>query len=318
MTKRKIRTYAEVGHDTGSAILEQVQAQGARLARRLAGVDRLIVVASGKGGVGKSLVAANLAAALSRRGLAVGAADADLNGPSLGRMLGVAGASLTVTDDGVEPVAGAEGVRVMSMDLLLASEEAPLRWREPEMGGFAWQSTLETGALREFLSDTAWGALDALVVDLPPGTDKLQRMLRLVPDPSAVVLVTTPTEVSRFVVGKSVALARDARVRRLGLVANMAGHACEHCGRPTSLFDPAPAVRMAEESGVPLWAMVPFDPRAGASTDAGLPIVGADPESAAARALELLADRVLEAGPAPGRARRGEAGAAPAERETTP
>ena len=299
MTKRKIRTYADVRHDTGSAILEQVQAQGARLARRLAAVDRLIVVASGKGGVGKSLVAANLAAALSRRGLAVGAADADLNGPSLGRMLGVAGASLTVTDDGVDPVAGAEGVRVMSMDLLLASDEAPLRWREPEVGGFAWQSTLETGALREFLSDTAWGALDALVVDLPPGTDKLQRMLQLVPDPSAVVLVTTPTEVARFVVGKSVALARDARVRRVGLVANMAGHACEHCGRPTSLFDPAPAVRMAEEAGVPLWAMVPFDPRAGASTDAGRPIVGADPDSAAARALERLADRVLEAGPAP-------------------
>lgn len=300
MTKRKIRTYAEVRHDTGSGILEQVEAQGARLARRLADIRRVVLVASGKGGVGKSLVAANVAAALGRRGLAVGAADADLNGPSLGRMLGVGGTSLNVTEDGVEPVKGTAGVRVMSMDLLLASDEAPLRWREPGIGGFAWQSALETGALREFLADTAWGALDALVVDLPPGTDKLQRVLQLVPDPGAVVLVTTPTPAARFVVGKSIALVREAGVRRFGLAANMAGHACEHCGRPTSLFDPEPAVRMAEEAGVPLWATIPFDPEAGASTDAGRPIVGVAPESAAARALERLADRVLEAAPAPG------------------
>lgn len=294
MTPRKFRTYADVEHETGSGILEQVEAQGARLARRLADIDKLVVVASGKGGVGKSFVAANLAAALARRGLAVGAADADLNGPSLGRMLGVAGATLAVGEDGVVPVEGAEGVRVMSMDLLLASDEAPLRWREPEIGGFAWQSTLETGAVREFLSDTAWGPLDALVVDLPPGTDKLQRMLQLVPDPSVVVLVTTPTEVARFVVGKSIALVREAWVRRFGLVANMAGHTCEHCGEQTSLFDPAPARRMAEEAGVPLWATVPFDTEAGSRTDAGHPIVGSVATSAAAKAFEHLADRVLE------------------------
>ncbi|HSM36278.1 MAG TPA: P-loop NTPase [Longimicrobiales bacterium] len=295
MTSRKIRTYADVRHDTGSGILEQVVAQGGRLAERLAGVERLVVVASGKGGVGKSLVAANLSAALAMRGLAVGAADADLNGPSLGRMLGVAGSRLAVTESGVVPAEGAQGVRVMSMDLLLASDEAPLRWREPEMGAFAWQSTLEAGALREFLADTEWGALDALVVDLPPGTDKLQRMLQLVPRPDALVLVTTPTEVARFVVGKSIALAREANVPRVGLVANMAGHLCEHCGRPTSLFDPEPAVRMAADAGVPLWATVPFDPAAGAETDGGRPIVGADPTSPAARSFEELADRVLQA-----------------------
>jgi ATP-binding protein involved in chromosome partitioning len=297
MAERKIRTYADVAHDTGSGILEQVVAQGERLARRLAEVERLIVVASGKGGVGKSLVAANLAAALGRRGLAVGAADADLHGPSLGRMLGVAGAALAVTEEGVVPVTGAEGVRVVSMDLLLASDEAPLRWREPETGTFAWQSTLETGALREFLSDTLWGTLDALIVDLPPGTDKLQRLLQLVPDPDAVVLVTTPTEVARFVVGKSVALVREAGVRRFGLVANMAGHVCEHCGHATSAFDPAPAVRMAAEAGVPLWATIPFHGETGASTDAGRPIVGAAPDTVAARAFAELADRVLETEP---------------------
>lgn len=293
MAERRIRTYSEVSHETDSGILEQVEAQGARLARRLADIDRLVVVASGKGGVGKSLVAANLAVALAHRGLAVGAADADLNGPSLGRMLGVAGAKLAVGEDGVVPVPGAEGVRVMSMDLLLASDEAPLRWREPEAAGFAWQSVLETGAVREFLSDTNWGKLDALVVDLAPGTDKLQRLLQLVPDPSVVLLVTTPTEVSRFVVGKSIALVRDAWARRVGLVANMAGHTCEHCGERTSLFDPEPAHRMAEDVGVPVWATIPFDPRIAQLTDSGRPIASAEPDSPAARAFEALADRVM-------------------------
>ncbi|MEN8375175.1 MAG: P-loop NTPase [Gemmatimonadota bacterium] len=294
MIERRIRTYAEVAHETGSGILEQVEAQGARLARRLADIERLVIVASGKGGVGKSLVAANLAVALAQEGLAVGAADADLNGPSLGRMLGVTGARLEVGEDGVVPAVGAGGVRVVSMDLLLASDDAPLRWREPEQAGFAWQSVLETGALREFLSDTNWGKLDALVVDLPPGTDKLQRMLQLVPDPSAVVLVTTPTEVTRFVVGKSIALVREGWARRLGLVANMAGHRCEHCDKETSIFDPEPAIGLAEESGVPLWAQIPFDPAIAAHTDAGRPIVSEAPESEAALAFVELARRVSE------------------------
>ena len=169
---RKIRTYRDVTHDTGSGLLEQVLDQQQRLAERLAHVRSVVAVASGKGGVGKSAVTANLAAALAARGLAVGAADADLNGPSLGRMLGVSGARLADRASGVSPAESASGVRVMSMELLQEEEDAPLRWREPDMGGFIWQSTLETGVLREFLGDVEWGQLDVLLVDVPPGTDK--------------------------------------------------------------------------------------------------------------------------------------------------
>ena len=133
---RKIRTYQDVTHDTGSGLLKQVVDQQHRLADRLALVRSVVAVASGKGGVGKSAITANLAAALAARGLAVGAADADLNGPSLGRMLGVSGARLADRPTGVAPAQSPSGVRVMSMELLQEEEDAPLRWREPEMGGF--------------------------------------------------------------------------------------------------------------------------------------------------------------------------------------
>ncbi|MFN2384454.1 MAG: P-loop NTPase, partial [Gemmatimonadota bacterium] len=159
---RRIRTYHDVADPGAEDIIGQVSAQGRRLAERLAPIGRTVAVASGKGGVGKSAVTANLAAALAAHGLAVGAADADLNGPSLARMLGAAGGSLRVVDGAVEPAVGAGGVKVMSMDLLLSADDAPVAWREPDMGHFIYQSTLETGALREFLADVAWGPLDVL------------------------------------------------------------------------------------------------------------------------------------------------------------
>lgn len=289
---RRFRTYRQVEDPAGAEVLEQVLAQRRRLEQRLAHIRRTIVVASGKGGVGKSAVTANLAAALAGRGLRVGAADADLNGPSLARMLGAAAQPLCVDEAGVHPAVGAAGVRVMSMDLLLAAEDAPVRWREPTEGAFVWQSTLETGALREFLSDTAWGELDYLLIDLPPGTDKLGRLLQLLPMPSAVVLVTTPSEMARFVVAKSLRLVREAGVEAIGLVANMSAHVCEACGHASPLFGADGARRLAESAGIPLWAEIPFDPHLAASTDAGTPFVACAGEAAAAHALLQLAERL--------------------------
>ncbi len=289
---RKIRTYQDVTHDTGSGLLEQVLDQQHRLADRLALVRSVVAVASGKGGVGKSAITANLAAALAARGLAVGAVDADLNGPSLGRMLGVSGARLADRPSGVEPAQSPSGVRVMSMELLQEEEDAPLRWREPEMGGFIWQSTLETGVLREFLGDVEWGELDVLFVDVPPGTDKIRRLLELVPELDQMLLVTTPSETTRFVVSKSVRMAREASVGTVALVANMVGHTCPECGHVSELFTGDGATRLEEESGVPIWAEIPFDPRLGAATDSGTPLVITDPDAQSSRAMLALADRV--------------------------
>ena len=253
-----------------------------------------MAVASGKGGVGKSAVTANLAAALASRGLAVGAADADLNGPSLARMLGVSGARLADRESGVAPAQSPSGVRVMSMELLQEEADAPLRWREPGMGGFIWQSTIETGVLREFLGDVEWGELDVLLVDVPPGTDKIGRLLELVPGVDQMLLVTTPSETARFVVSKSVRMAREAAVGTVALVSNMAGHTCSECGHVSELFTGDGANRLEEESGVPVWAVIPFDPRLGAATDSGTPLVITDPDAHSSRAIFALADLVEE------------------------
>ncbi|HEX7050453.1 MAG TPA: P-loop NTPase [Longimicrobiales bacterium] len=297
---RRIRSYHEVGAAAGGDVLEQVRAQRRRLEERLAQVRRVVAVASGKGGVGKSAVTANLAATLAERGHRVGAVDADLNGPSLARMLGAAGQPLEVREDGVLPATGAAGVRVMSMDLLLADDDAPVRWRGP--GGrvappgaedaFVWQSTLETGTLREFLADTHWGELDWLLIDAPPGTDRIERLLGLVPRLDAVLLVTTPSEAARFVVAKSVRLARDAGVAAVGLVANMCAYVCPTCGSAAPLFDADGARRLAEAAALPLWTEIPFDPRLAASTDAGAPFVLGTRDAPAAHALRALADRL--------------------------
>ena len=289
---RNIRSYREVTHETGSELLEQVVEQQRRLADRLSRVGSVVAIASGKGGVGKSAITANLAVALADRGLSVGAADADLNGPSLARMLGVSGARLLDRSDGVEPALSPSGVRVMSMELLQQDEDAPLRWREPSMGGFIWQSAMETGALREFLGDVAWGDLDVLLVDVPPGTDKIGRLLELVPGLHQMLLVCTPSEAARFVVSKSVRMAREASVPVVALVANMTEHVCASCGHRSQLFHGDGARRLAEEAGVPLWADIPFDVRLGASTDLGSSLVRADPDAASSRALLALADRV--------------------------
>lgn len=288
---RTFRTYYEV-EDAGQEVPDQVGAQHARLARRLARIHSIWLVASGKGGVGKSAVTANLAAALAARGLAVGGLDGDVNGPSLARMLGAARGPLASSGDGVLPAAGAAGTRVMSMDLLLGSPDAPVRWREPDASaGFLWQSALETGAVREFLSDVAWGSLDVLLIDLPPGTDKLSRVLEMVPEPAGVLLVTTPSEAARAVVTRSATLLRGSRARDTGLVVNMAGHACTACGHVDALFDDGADRRLATDSGLDVWARVPFHSGFATATDGGRPPV-LEPGDPASAALLGLADRI--------------------------
>lgn len=290
---RKIRGYNEV--DGGSSdLLDQVVAQRARLSERLSSVRHVVAVASGKGGVGKSVVTANLAAVLASRGRSVGALDADLNGPTLARMLGAERAGLVVTGDGVRPAPAAAGVGVVSMDLLLSADDAPVRWQEPAEGAFIWQSTLETGALREFLADVEWGTLDYLLIDLPPGTDKLGRLLELLPGLGAALLVTTPSDAARFVVAKSVRLVQDAGVPVVGLAANMSTYTCPDCGRADPLFAADGARRLSDETGVPIWAEVPFDPRLAAQTDAGAPFALDHAGSPAGAGLHALADRLEE------------------------
>jgi ATP-binding protein involved in chromosome partitioning len=274
-----MKKYRDIAGDGGSNIVGQVEAQQARMGARLAEVKAIVAVVSGKGGVGKSSITANLAGAFALAGARVGVLDADLNGPSMATMLGVRGRTLAVGAAGVEPPAGALGIRVMSMDLLLADDATPLAWDAPSQAeAHTWRGAMEANALREFLADTAWGALDVLLVDLPPGTDRLAMVTGLVPALSGTVIVTIPSDVAHLIVRKSITVARAASAPVLGVIENMAG-----------MFPGPGAEALARESGVPFLGRVPFDPGLATAADRGQPYVAAAPDAPAARALTSIA-----------------------------
>jgi ATP-binding protein involved in chromosome partitioning len=285
-----VKSYRDLQGDGGSNIAGQVAAQQARLASRMASIRATVAVVSGKGGVGKSSVTANLAAALTARGLAVGVLDADLNGPSLGKMLGVRGQALRVEADGVRPAVSAEGIRVLSMDLLLPGDDTPVVWDAPtQADAHTWRGSMEGTALREFLTDTAWGTLDLLLLDLPPGAERLPTLLDLLPGLTGAVVVTIPSAVSHLVVRRALTLARERGARLLGLIENMAGYVCPTCGALGPLFDGPGGEVTAAQHGLPFLGRVPFDPRLAAAADRGRPFVLDHGDSPTGRALGEIA-----------------------------
>ena len=284
-----MKRYRDIAGDGGSNIVGQVEAQQARLTARLRDVRAIVAVVSGKGGVGKSSVTANLAAACAHAGDRVGVLDADLNGPTMAKMLGVRGAARAVGGGGVTPPTSALGIRVMSMDLRLADDATPLAWQAPSQAeAHTWRGSMEANALREFLADTEWGALDLLLVDLPPGTDRLATVTGLLPALAGMIVVTIPSDVSSLVVRKSITTARQVGAPVLGVIENMAG-----------LFPGAGGEQLAKESGVPFLGRVPFDPELAAAADRGEPYVTAAPDTPAARALAALAVRLRDTLAAP-------------------
>ncbi len=258
------RTYNEVEGEDRSQLLAQVVAQRERVDRRLASVRWVVAVMSGKGGVGKSHVAAMLATGLaSRLKRGVGVLDADLRSPTMAKLLGASG-PLRVTEDGVDPAVGQGGVRVVSTDMLLEDNQ-PLRWCEPGAERFLWRGALETGALREFLSDVVWGTLDMLLVDLPPGADAGVDLKQMVPKLTGVLVVTIPSEESHRSVARTMRSASEAGVPLLGIVENMSGYRCDECGVLRRLFEGTAGDDLSAEFGVPLLARVPFTPGAGSA-----------------------------------------------------
>ena len=251
--------------------LESIAVVRARIADRLADTARTIAVMSGKGGVGKSFVAVHLALALARRGARVGLLDADLNSPSVAKMLGLRGQPLRATASGLRPVPGPLGVAVQSMDFFLQGTQ-PLEWDGPSGEGSGVRSALEEAALGDLLGNTEWGPLDVLLVDLAPGPDRLTALAHLVPDLDAALAVTIPTEVSLLAVERSVRRAHDAQVPMLGLVENLATALCARCGEEGPLFREASTDRVAKQLDLAVLARIPFDATAAAAVDAGAPL----------------------------------------------
>jgi ATP-binding protein involved in chromosome partitioning len=289
------RSVAQV-HDQ-SHVLEQVLAQRKRVATRSAQIKHMIAVMSGKGGVGKSALTANLATAWALQGRAVGVLDADIHGASAAAMLGVRGQQVEMSAEGARPAIGVADVRVMSIDLFLESEDTPVAWHHP--GGLAadayvWRGSLEANVLREFLADTVWGALDYLLIDMPPGADRFDTLMRLAPNLSGAVVVTIPSQAAHRVVRRAIRAARATGGRVLGLVENMAGLADAGDASLEPSFPEAGGETFAAATGLCYLGRVPFDPRLARTTDAGRPFLWAHAETPAGMAILALAQKLEE------------------------
>ncbi len=251
-------------------------------------IGRKILVMSGKGGVGKSTVAAALALFLASRGFRVGLLDVDLHGPSVPRLLGIRG-GLQVEEKGVvRPFAVNGNLSVMSMEMILGdNKDAAVIWRGP----------LKISAIRQFISDIDWGDLDFLVVDSPPGTgDEPLTVAQTIPDAEALI-VTTPQEISLADVRKSISFCRQVDMKILGLVENMAAMTCPHCGERVTLFGSGGGAALAESTGLPLIAEIPADPGVVELGDRGeLALLLDGPGSDVRRALDRVVDGIVEGG----------------------
>ena len=244
-------------------------------------LGRIIAVSSGKGGVGKSTVAVNLALALARQGKRVGIMDADIYGPNLPLMLGV-DAAPKVIDEKIIPLE-AHGIKVISLGFLIEREQ-PAIWRGP----------IVMKIITQFLRDVAWGQLDYFFVDMPPGTGDAQLSLVQATSVHGAVVVTTPQQVSVGDALRGVKMFERTAVPVLGIVENMSWFENPETGKPIAVFGSGGGARLAEECNLPLLGQVPLDPRIQEGGDTGRPIIIAEPTSKAARALESIADRVLE------------------------
>ena len=228
-------------------------------------VKHVILVLSGKGGVGKSTVSANLAYSLANRGYSTGLVDLDIHGPNIPKMLGIEGARLQSYDGKIiEPVRVTGNLAVISMAFLLPERSTPAIWRGP----------MKMGVIKQFLEDVSWGDLDYLVVDLPPGTgDEALTIAQLAPNIAGAVIVTTPQEVAILDSSKAVEFVKKLEIPVLGIVENMSGFVCPHCGEEIDIFGKGGGEAEAQELGVPFLGAIPLDPEMRKAADGGRPFI---------------------------------------------
>jgi len=258
-----------------------------RLKLKMAKIKHKIAVISGKGGVGKSTVTVNLAMAFATHGYvnSVGILDADITGPCIPKILGIQGQKLQGGPPGIFPAIGPLGIKVVSMDFLLPSEESPVIWRGP----------LKMRAIQQFLSDIVWGEIDFLFIDLPPGTgDEPLSVMQLLPDMDGVVIVTIPSEVSQIVVKKAVTFAKQLNIPVIGIIENMSGFVCPKCGEQVDIFKAGGGEKIAEDLAVPYLGKIPIDPEICRDSDKGLPFIVEHPNSLASKAFMDIVKKVEE------------------------
>ncbi|WP_422031088.1 Mrp/NBP35 family ATP-binding protein [Roseovarius sp.] len=253
---------------------------------RIPGVAHIIAIASGKGGVGKSTVSANIACALAQQGKRVGLLDADVYGPSQPRMMGVSGRPASPDGKTILPLRN-HGVTLMSIGLMTNEDQAVV-WRGPML----------MGALQQMMMQVQWGALDVLIVDLPPGTGDVQMTLAQKAVVDGAVIVSTPQDVALLDARKGIDMFKQLNVPILGMIENMSTHICSKCGHEEHVFGHGGVAKEAAGLGVPLLAEVPLDLQIRLASDGGAPIVVTQPDSAQAQAFHAVARALVEAGAA--------------------
>ena len=257
-----------------------------KLQDTLKNIKHVIIVMSGKGGVGKSTVSSNLAMALSMKGFQTGIMDIDITGPKIPKMFGVEDQGLTVNDQRqLVPVTVPPSLKLMSMAFLLPDKDSPVMWRGP----------VKMGAIKQFIEDVNWGELDYLVIDMPPGTgDEALSIVQLIPKADGMVIVTTPQDVALLDSRKSLVFAAETHIPIIGIVENMSGFVCPHCGEVTDIFKSGGGEATAKDMNVQFLGRVPIEPGIVDCGDNGVPVVLKNPDSASAKAFEDIIDRIIK------------------------
>ena len=262
---------------------KEILLQNQAVSNRMSKIKHKIMVMSGKGGVGKTTVAVNLALALAAKGNEVGLVDADLHGPNVPKMLGIEKMFPEVVGKKILPVIVPPRLKIVSMAFLLQDADSPVIWRGP----------LKMTAIRQFLSDFEWGELDYLIIDLPPGTgDEPLSVAQLIKDIDGSIIVTTPQDVALLDSRKSVNFARQLKTPIIGIVENMSGFVCPKCGERIDLFKVGGGERSAKEMDVPFLGAVPIDPKIVEDSDSGKPFILDG--SCASKAFEKIANKIRE------------------------
>ena len=269
----------------GPLLTEESIQEETKLQDTLSQIKHIIIVMSGKGGVGKSTVSSNLAAMLSMQGYQTGIMDVDITGPNIPKMFGVEDEKLHVLEEKLIPVTVPPSLKLMSMAFLLPDKDSPVMWRGP----------VKMGAIKQFIEDVNWGYLDYLVVDMPPGTgDEALSIVQLMPKADGMVIVTTPQDVALLDSRKSLRFGAETRIPIIGILENMSGFVCPHCGEVTDIFKSGGGEAAAKELNVQFLGRVPIEPGVVDAGDSGMPVVLKYPESASAKAFESIVDKVVK------------------------